>query len=75
MPVRIKAGEKEWTTHAMLDDGATRTIISQRAADKLEAERRQQSTYLHTVEGVTPVGGGGWGRDHQLYFRERTHID
>ena len=53
MPVRIKAGEKEWTTHAMLDDGATRTIISQRAADKLEAERRQQSTYLHTVEGVT----------------------
>ena len=53
VPVRVKAGSKEWETHAMLDGGATTTVVSQRLTKRLALQRRKQRTHLHTVEGVS----------------------
>ena len=49
----IKTDRESVETYALLDDGSTKTIISERLADSLSLKRASKSTTLHTVEGVT----------------------
>ena len=53
MPVVLKSEGGSYRTHALLDDGSTKTVISEKAAERLRLKRTTKSTTLHTVEGVT----------------------
>ena len=53
VPVVVKTDRESVETYALLDDGSTKTIISERLADSLSLKRASKSTTLHTVEGVT----------------------
>ena len=53
VPVVIHTDREAVETYALLDDGSTKTVISERLADCLSLHRVSRSTTLHTVEGVT----------------------
>ena len=40
-------------TYAMLDDGSTKVVISERLASKLSLQTTSKPVYLHTVEGIS----------------------
>ena len=49
----VTAGEKSHETYALLDDGSTKTIISERLADILQLDTTTKSTTVHTVNGMS----------------------
>ena len=49
----IRTDSESYKTYALLDDGSTKTIISDRLVAKLRLKRMTKSTTLYTVEGVT----------------------
>ena len=53
MPLVVQAENSSYKTYALLDDGSTKTVISEALATKLALKRTTKSTTLHTVEGVT----------------------
>ena len=53
MPLVVRAANGSYKTYALLDDGSTKTVISEALATKLALKRTTKSTTLHTVEGVT----------------------
>ena len=56
VPVRIKAGTKEIKTYVMLDSGATRPIINERTAKRLDTKWEARNAHLNTV------GGSSYGK-------------
>ena len=53
MPVVIRTDGESYKTYALLDDGSTKTIISDKLVAKLQLKRMTKRITLYTVEGVT----------------------
>ena len=53
VPVVVSSEGRQVKTYAMLDDGSTKVVISERLASKLALPRTPKLMHLHTVEGAS----------------------
>ena len=49
----VTAGEKRHRTYALLDDGSTKSIISERLVKKMGIKTTEKDITIHTVNGIT----------------------